>query len=87
MASKVVLRRLGGSVVMTVPRKLLQQIELDAGSAVQLTVDKGRLIVEPQPRPKYTLDELLAKCQKSDLAPSKTDRVWLDDAPRGKELI
>lgn len=87
MASNVVLRRLGGSVVMTVPKKLLQQIDLDAGSEVQLTVDKGRLIVEPQSRRKYTLDELLAKCQKSDLAPSNADRVWLDENPRGKELI
>jgi len=72
---------------MTVPRKLLQQLDADAGSEMQLTVDKGRLIVEPHSRRKYTLSELLAKCQKSDLAPSKSDRAWLNDAPRGKELI
>ncbi len=72
---------------MTVPKKLLDQLDADAGSTAELTVDKGRLIVEPRPRRKYTLGELLSKCQKSDLAPSQADHAWLSDTPRGKELI
>ena len=46
----------------------------------------GRLVVEPQQQPRYTLDELLAQCNpKAPL--SKEDREWLDAAPVGSELI
>ena len=49
-------------------------------------MQSGRLIVEPQQRPRYTLDELLAQC--NPRAPrSKEEREWLDDKPVGGELI
>lgn len=56
------------------------------GRQVGLAVDNGRLVVDPQPRPRYTLDELLAQC---DGAAELTanDSTWLDDAPTGDELI
>jgi antitoxin ChpS len=42
--------------------------------------------VEPQQRPHYTLDELLAQC--NPRAPrNKEDREWLDSGPVGGELI
>ena len=40
----------------------------------------GRLVVEPQQRPRYTLDQLLARCNPK--APrSKHDREWLSGTP------
>lgn len=80
------LRKVGGSVMMAVPPALLDLLHIGAGAKVGLTVDKGRLVVDPQPRPRYTLDELLAQCQGSaDLA--EDDRTWFDDRPTGGELI
>jgi antitoxin ChpS len=59
---------------------------LQAGATVALVVDGGRLIVEPQPRRRYTLDELLAQCDQTAERPEE-DREWLGAPPFGKELL
>jgi antitoxin ChpS len=80
------LRKVGGSVMLAVPPAILDMLHLQAGSRVGLVVDGGRLIVEPQPRPRYTLDELLAQCDPSaDL--TQEDREWLEAGPVGRELV
>ena len=80
------LRKVGGSVMMVVPPALLDLLHLGAGAKVGLAVDNGRLVVDPQPRPRYTLDELLAQCDASTEATAE-DRAWLDDKPMGDELL
>ena len=80
------LRKVGGSVMLTVPRAFLDQLHLRAGVTVGLAVEHGCLIVNPNPRPRYTLDELLAQCDASaDI--SEEDREWLDARPVGGELL
>ncbi len=80
------LRKVGGSVMLAVPPAILDLLHLHAGAKVGLTVDNGRLVVEPQGRPRYTLDQLLAQCDASaDL--TAEDRQWLDAAPTGSELL
>lgn len=79
------LRKVGGSVMMAIPRALLDQLNIGAGAKVGLAVAEGRLVVDPQPRPRYTLDELLAQCDTGEVTPD--DREWLDDKPAGSELI
>lgn len=86
MAS-VTLRNLGGSVVMAVPKKILDLAHLDAGSTVDLSFDNGRLVIEPRRKPQYTLSELLSRCGPSDLAPKRKDRSWLRGHPIGRELL
>ena len=80
------LRRVGGSVMMAVPPALLDLLELSAGAQVGLTVDSGRLLVEPRPRPRYTLDELLAQCDASAVITDE-DQEWLASSPVGTEVI
>jgi antitoxin ChpS len=80
------LRKVGGSVMMAVPPALLDLLHIGAGTKVGLAVDNGRLVVNPQPRPRYTLDELLAQCD-SAAGLIDNDRVWIDDNPMGDELI
>ena len=80
------LRKVGGSIMLAVPPALLDILQLRAGAKVGLAVKSGRLVVEPQERPHYTLDELLAQCQPT--APrSKEDREWLETGAAGSELI
>jgi antitoxin ChpS len=81
------LRKLGGSVVMTVPRKVLALVDLDAGAEVKLSVENGRLVVSPQGRPKYRLADLLRASRGKKLRFTAEDRRWLNDGPVGKELI
>jgi len=56
------LRKVGGSVMLAVPPALLDILRLRPGVRVGIAIESGRLVVEPQPRPRYTLDELLAQC-------------------------
>lgn len=80
------LRKVGGSVMLTVPPALLDVLQLQAGAKVGIAVESGRLVVEPQLRPRYTLDELLAQCKPKSRR-SKHEREWLDGKPAGRELI
>ena len=80
------LRKVGGSVMLAVPPAILDLLHLHAGATVGLAVDDGRLVVEPTPRPRYSLDELLAQCDASAEV-SEEDRTWLDDRPAGSELL
>jgi antitoxin ChpS len=80
------LRKVGGSVMLAVPPALLDILQLQPGAKVGIAVKSGRLVVEPQRRPRYTLNELLTKCDPK--APrSKEERDWLAGRPAGGELI
>ena len=80
------LPKVGGSVMLTVPPALLDVLHLTAGARVGLAVDKGRLVIEPCARPRYTLDELPARCDPS-AERSQQEREWLDAPAVGREVI
>lgn len=79
------LRKVGGSVMLSIPPALLAVLGLDAGTSVGLRVVDGQLVVVPA-RPRYTLEELLAQCDPS-AGMSDEDREWLQGAPVGEELL
>lgn len=82
------LRKVGGSVMLAVPPALLDILHLQPGAKVGIAVESGCLIVEPQWRRRYTLAELLARCNpKARRAKGKEEREWLDSKPVGGELI
>jgi antitoxin ChpS len=72
--------------MLAVPPALLDVLRLRPGVKVGLAVDRGRLVVEPQQRPRYTLAELLAQC---DTKPRRTkeEREWFESKPVGGELL
>jgi len=80
------LRKVGGSVMLAVPPALLDILQLRSGAKVGIAVEKGRLIVEPRSRPRYTLDELLAQCSPK-AARTKQEREWLKNKPAGAKLL
>ena len=80
------LRRVGGSVMLAVPRPLLDVLHLQPGSQVGISAENGRLVVDPHPRRRYTLDELLAQCNPKSRR-TKRDKEWLDNKPTGRELL
>lgn len=80
------MRKVGGSVMLAVPPAFLEQLHLQVGSTVGVLVDDGRLVIDPKPRPRYTLAELLAASDYSQpQAPGQ--REWVDAPPVGRELI
>ena len=78
------LRTVGGSVVMAIPKHLLELVHLQAGSMVDIDVQQGRLIVVPQKKKRYKLSELLAQCDPA-LPITAEEREWLDAGAVGLE--
>jgi antitoxin ChpS len=80
------LRKVGGSVMLAVPPVFLDQLHLQVGTTVGLAVDHGCLVVDPRPRPRYTLAELLAASDYSLPQPAE-ERAWVDAPAVGRELL
>jgi antitoxin ChpS len=80
------LRKVGGSVMLSVPPAILEMLQLQAGATVSISIDRGRLVIEPLPRPRYTLAELLAASDYSQPQPIE-EREWVDAPAVGRELI
>mgnify|MGYP001766848846 CR=1 FL=1 len=80
------LRTVGGSVMMTIPKAVLDVLGLGVNDKVALHVEAGRLLVEARPRPKYSLAELLAQCDASAAASDEV-RAWDAAEPVGREAI
>jgi antitoxin ChpS len=83
---KATLRAVGGSVMVAIPKPLLETLGLGAGAAVALGVEEGRLVVEGARRKRYSLDELLAQCDPKARR-SAEERSWMADKPKGRELL
>jgi antitoxin ChpS len=79
------LRKVGGSIMLAVPPAILDLLRLRAGTEVGLAVEGDHLVVQPQKKPRYTLDELLAQCDPT-VPMADEDRAWLDVQPMGNEL-
>jgi antitoxin ChpS len=80
------LRKVGGSVMLAVPPALLDILDLQPGAPVGITIQTGRIIVEPHPRRRYTLKELLSQCNPKSTR-SREERKWLIGKQVGRELI
>ena len=80
------LRKVGGSIMLAVPPAFLDQLHLQAGATVGLAVEHGCLVVDPRPKPRYTLAELLAASDYSQPQPPE-EREWVDAPAVGREPI
>jgi antitoxin ChpS len=63
----------------------IYQLHLQAGATVGMTVSGGHLVIDPKPRPRYTLAELLAASDYSQ-PQSAEEREWVDAPAVGGEL-
>jgi antitoxin ChpS len=66
------IRKIGNSVGTIIPIQLLKKLDLAEGDKIEITEKAGHLIIQPvHERPKYSLAELLKKCDPS--APQHSD--------------
>ena len=86
MPHAVRLRKVGGSVMLAIPKPMLDALDLAPDASVGLSIKGGRLVVDPKKHRRYSLDELLALCNPSARR-SRADREWLASGPAGRELI
>ena len=80
------LKAVGGSVMFAIPKAILEGLGLHADQKVGLSISDGRIIVEPKPKPRYTLAELMAECD-LDQPFSDEERAWIEAPPAGREAF
>jgi antitoxin ChpS len=83
MAHSAKLRKVGGSVMLAIPPAFLDSLALKPDAAVSLSLQSGRLVVEPEKHKKHSLDVLLAE----HVHPLDEDAEWTTSAPAGREII
>jgi antitoxin ChpS len=84
--SNATLRAVGGSIVVALPKPSLEQLNLRPGSRVRVEVERGKVTLTPIAKPRYTLAQLLAKCDFTRKT-SRDERAWESAKPIGKEII
>ena len=82
----VTLRKLGGSVILSLPKAWLRQTGLDAGSDVALHIVDNRLMVEPVSSPVYALEDLVEE-YRIDQCSHESDAEWLNNDTMGEEQL
>jgi antitoxin ChpS len=80
------LRNIGNSKGAVIPAPLLKELNINVGDKLEAKAENGVLVITPKSiKPKYTLTELLTKCDES--APMPQALVEWDNAqPIGNEL-
>jgi antitoxin component of MazEF toxin-antitoxin module len=86
--STATLRKWGGAIAISLPKKLLSTLSLDVGAEVDIAAENGKIILSPTRQP-VTLTQLLKEQKKLDQqsGTSLVDRRWLESKARGKELL
>ena len=78
------LRRVGGSIMLTMPAAVVDLLHLRTGESVGMEVEGGRLVIAPI-RKRFTLEELLEQCD-AQTPIGEEDRLWADLPSIGHEL-
>jgi antitoxin MazE len=79
MLTKV--QKWGNSVALRIPKAFADEMQMTADTAVELSIEGGKLVISPVERLEYSLEELLAQITPENLH----DEVdW--GAPVGQEV-
>lgn len=80
------LRKSGGSLMMTMPKAILELLNLHAEQELEITVKEGKIVLDPKVRPHYSAAQLLAQCDFSQPM-SEEESTWLANPAIGREEI
>ena len=64
---KARIQKWGNSLALRIPKSFATHSNIEQGSVVDLSLDNGRMIVEPAKEQEYALEELLARITKKNL--------------------
>ncbi|MDZ5604803.1 AbrB/MazE/SpoVT family DNA-binding domain-containing protein [Pseudomonas sp. RP23018S] len=82
---QIKIQQWGNSAAIRLPSAVLKQLQLGVGSTLSLDTSGEALVLKPVgPRPRYTLDALMAQCDLT--APDPEDLAdWNAMRPVGRE--
>ena len=78
MATESHVAQWGSSLAIRIPKPLAEELELQAGTAVQLSAQDGRLTVA---RKELDIDEMISR-----ITPENRHGEWDMGSPQGKEI-
>ena len=65
MQTKV--QKWGNSMAIRIPKLFMNEAQMSYGTTVELSVENGRIVIEPQIDPEYRLEDLLGGITKHNL--------------------
>lgn len=68
------------SLMLAIPQAVAESLSLTPDTPVNVELADRRLIIEPRPRPRYRLADLVRQCDPSARL-SEQDQTWLDAVP------
>lgn len=71
---------MNGSLMLAIPEAVAESLKLAPDTPVNLELADTRLIIEPRPRPRYRLADLVRQCDPSARL-SEQDHIWIDAMP------
>lgn len=80
----IAIKKWGNSSGVVLPSLLLKKLGVTNGQHLDAEIKNGSLILTPTQR-RYTLEELVAQCDKNAPMIAEGD-VWGNDAPTGNEI-
>ena len=75
------IKKWGNSLALRIPKSFAKEINLDSGAEINLTIENGKLIIEPLNQKEYKLNELLSEVNEDNI-----HSEYSSGAPRGKEV-
>ena len=53
------IQKWGNSLAVRIPKAFVKEAHVAYGTSVDLTVDDGKIVIDPHPEPEYRLEDLL----------------------------
>ncbi len=78
---RVKVQKWGNSMALRIPKPFAEQTSIKLGAFVDLSIDDGKLIIEPIQQENYDLKTLISEVKESNL-----HKEYLSDKPTGKEI-
>lgn len=89
MTMNSIIRRQGGAAVMIIPPAFLKLLDLNVGSQVELSVERGELVAKPissSSRKRFSAAELLKGAE--HVRDLNNETAWASEGdPVGREII
>jgi antitoxin MazE len=76
------IQKWGNSLAVRIPNAFVREAHVAYGTTVNLSVDDGKIVIDPQAEPEYRLEDLLKGVTKRNLHPE------VDTGhPAGREVV
>ena len=64
---KVQVQKWGNSLALRIPKSFARETGIDQGTAVDISLEEGEIVIRPLTEPAYSLDDLLSKVTKQNI--------------------